>query len=436
MGAVMGSKNLKAIAAKGRERVKIVDSQKIREMMAWFNENMPKFIRPPGVNTCGTGAGMDSHAKSGNLPYHNFRDGNFPNPDAISAPTIKNTISVGMETCFACSVRCKKAVKIEGEINVEPKYGGPEYETLAAFGSDCGIDDLTAICKANELCQRYTLDTISTGATVAFAMECFEKGILTEKDTEGIELNFGNANAMLEVVRLIARREGIGNLLGEGVRRAAEKLGPEAEKFAVHVKGLEVPMHDPRLKKGLGLGYATSPTGADHSHNLHDTGFDERSLADMKSLGILDPVPANDFGPAKVRLFKYYSIWRGLNNCLELCNFPPWSCEQKVELVKAVTGWNTTAFELSKVGERALNMTRAFNFREGFTVKDDWLPDRFFHPHNVGALSKTAVNSDELREARRIYYRMMQWGEDTGAPTRETLEELDIGWVANKAGIV
>jgi len=436
MGAVMGSKNLKAIAVKGRETVKVVDPQKIREMMVWFNENMPKLARPPGVNTLGTGAGMDGHAKSGNLPYHNFRDGNFPNPDAISAGSIKKTYGYEMSTCLACTVKCKKLVKIEGKLSVDSRYGGPEFETLAAFGSDCGIDDIVAICKANELCQRYTMDTISTGATIAFAMECFEKGILTKKDTGGIELNFGNANAMLEVVRLISLREGIGNLLAEGVKRAAEKLGPEAEKLAVHVKGLEVPMHDPRLKKALGLGYATSPTGADHNHNMHDTGLDERSWEDFRSLGILDQVPANDFGPAKVRLFKHYSNWRSLNNCLELCNFPPWSYEQRVQLVRAVTGWNTTAIELSRVGERTLNMTRVFNFREGFTVKDDWLPDRFFHPHNVGALSKTAVDPDQLREARRIYYKMMQWNEDTGTPRREALEELDIGWVANKAGIV
>lgn len=195
-------------------------------------------------------------------------------------------------------------------------------------------------------------------------------------------------------------------------------------------------MHEPRLKRALGLGYATSPTGADHVHNIHDTMFDEKMLKDMKSLGVFELVPIEDFGPAKVRVFRYFSTWRHLVNCLVLCIFPPWDYEQKVELVKAVTGWNTTAFELWKVGDRALNMTRAFNFREGFTAKDDWLPDRFFHPHNVGALSKTAVNPEQLRNARRIYYRMNGWNEETGAPTREKLEELDIGWVADKARIM
>ncbi len=433
MGAVMGSKNVKAIAAKGKERVKIADPEKIREMAAWLNENMLKLAS--NIHNYGTGAVMDASAATGNLPYHNFRDGEFPNPDAIDAKTLKKTVGIGMETCFACTVRCKKVVKIDGKLKVDPIFGGPEYETLASLGSDCGIDDLPAICKGHELCQRYGLDTISAGATIAFAMECFENGIITRKDTGGIELKFGNADAMLQLLDLIARREGIGNLLAEGVKKAAEKLGPKAEKFAIHVKGLEVPMHEPRLKRALGLGYATSPTGADHVHNIHDTMFDENLLKDMKSLGVLELVPIEDFGPAKVRVFRYFSTWRHLHNCLVLCIFPPWNYEQKVELVKAVTGWNTTAFELWKVGDRALNMTRAFNFREGFTVKDDWLPDRFFHPHNVGALSRTAIDPEQFRRARRTYYMMNGWNEETGAPTREKLEELDVGWVAEKAGI-
>jgi aldehyde:ferredoxin oxidoreductase len=438
MGAVMGSKNLKAIATKGRERVKVANPEKLRELVAWLSQNLSKrevVGMASSLHVYGTGAGLDAGAKSGNLPYHNFRDGGFPSPDAISAETVKEKVSVGMGTCFACGVRCKKLVKIEGEMAVEPEYGGPEYETLAAFGSDCGVDDLVSICKANEICQRYGLDTISTGATIAFAMECYENGILTPKDTNGIELRFGNADAMLKTTQLIALREGIGNLLAEGVKRVGEKLGPEAERFAVHVKGLEVPMHEPRLKKALGLGYAVSPTGADHCHNMHDTGLDNRAWNEMKRLGVLEPLAPEDFGPAKIRVFKYYTTWRHVCNCLVTCMFVPWNIEQQVELVQAVTGWNTTAYELSKVGERALNMARAFNFREGFTAKDDWLPDRFFHPHNVGALSNTIVNADQLLQAKRTYYRMMNWNEETGAAERSKLEELDVGWVAAEAGI-
>ena len=432
MGAVMGSKNLKAIAARGHKRVEVTDPNTIRDMIVWLNENLPKFglTGAWGLHTYGTGRGLDAMAVTGNMPYHNFRDGNFPNSDAISAETIKKTVSVGMGTCFACSVRCKKVVRLQGRIDVDPTFGGPEYETIAAFGPNCGIDDLASLCKAHELCHRYGLDTISTGVTIGFAMECFERGIIKEKDTEGMKLNFGDADVMLQLIHLIVKREGIGDLLADGVKRVAETLGQDAQKISVHVKGLEVPMHDPRLKKALGLGYATSPTGADHMHNMHDTGLDENMWRDLRSLGVLNKVPVDDFGPAKVRLFKYFSTWRHLSNCLVLCMLIPWSPEQKTKLVQAVTGWNITTLELWKVGERVQNMTRMFNCREGLTIKDDWLPDRFFHPQNVGVLSKTAVSSQELSTARRIYYGMMGWSVDTGIPTPETLAELDLGWMS------
>ena len=176
-----------------------------------------------------------------------------------------------MGASFACVIRCKKEVRIEEPWKVDPSYGGPEYETLAALGSNCGIDNLKAICKANELCQKYSLDTISTGGAISFAMECFEKGLITKDQTNGLDLSFGNAESMLKLVVMIGERKGIGNLLAEGVKRAAEKISIKAKEYAIHVKNQEVPMHDPRLKRGLGLGYAVSPTGADHVHNVHDT---------------------------------------------------------------------------------------------------------------------------------------------------------------------
>jgi len=335
-----------------------------------------------------------------------------------------------MDACYACPVRCKKVVKIEEPWLVDPSYGGPEYETLAALGSDCGVDDLKAVCKANELCNRYSLDTISAGAAIAFAMECYENGILTDKDTGDVKLNFGNAEAVVRMVEMIGKRQGLGNILAEGVQRAAEKIGKGAERFAIHVKGQEVPMHEPRLKRALGLGYAVSPTGADHSHNLHDMGIADKgtSLDRLAALGFLEPVPLEDLGPRKVKALIYTVDWRVVENCLLLCLFLPWDYIQKTEIVRAVTGWNTTAWELMKLGERVTTMARAFNVREGFTKDDDWLPKRFFSPQTSGALSETSADPVRLREARSIYYEMMGWDED-GIPKKITLEELDIGWV-------
>ena len=430
-GGVMGSKNLKAIAVKGSGTISVTKPKGLRRLAQWMARKIDDLAH--GMHTYGTGAVMGVYEETGNLPIHNFRDGDFSNVDSISAQAVKENVRIGMGTCFACAVACKKEVKIEGRWNVDPAYGGPEYETLAALGSNCGVDDLEAVCKANELCQRYSLDTISTGVAIGFAMECFEEGLLTKEITGGLDLRFGNAESMVKLVELIGKREGIGDLLAEGTRRAAERISNGAEKLAVHVKGQEVPMHEPRLKKGLGLGYAVSPTGADHVHNIHDTVLAPEMPTRYKSLGILESVPVDDLGPTKIRLFKYVMMWRSLNNCLVMCLFPPWSVQQKVDIVRYVTGWNTTAFELMKVSERAINLARVFNIREGFTEADDWLPPRFFHPKTSGALSKTAVDPAKLRDAKTTYYSMMGWNEE-GVPRRTTLDELDIAWAANEIG--
>jgi len=432
MGAVMGSKNLKAVAVKGSTRVPVRKPKRLGKLAKWMATNVNNVAH--ALHTYGTGAEMDAMEETGNLPVRNFRDGDFPEVDQISAEAIKEHVRVGMGTCFACAIACKKEVKIDGSWTVKPEYGGPEYETLASLGSNCGVSDLRAVCKANELCQRYSIDTISTGVTISFAMECFEHGLLRKEDTGGMDLSFGNAESMVKMVELIGEKRGLGALLAEGTKRAAEHIGNGAEEFAVHVKGQEVPMHDPRLKRGEALGYAVSPTGADHVHNIHDTFLYPQLPKSYNSLGILEAVPVEDFGPKKVRLYKYVGEWRTLNNFLVMCLFTPWSVVQKVEIVRSVTGWNTTAFELMKVVERGNTLARIFNIREGFTEKDDWLPPRFFKPKTSGALSKTSVNPEELQKAKLTYYDMMGWTEQ-GIPKQSALEELDIVWAADKISV-
>ena len=371
---------------------------------------------------------MDAGAATGNLPTRNFRDGSFEEEARmIDAIAIKEQYRVGMGTCYACAVRCKKEVALTDPYEVEARYGGPEYETLAALGSDCGVSDLAAICKANELCQRYGLDTIGAGATIAFAMECYEEGIITQEMTGGLDLRFGNAEAMLTLLERMGMREGLGDILAEGTKRAAEALGGGAEAFAVHVKGQEFPMHEPRLKKALGLGYAVSPTGADHCHNIHDTFMTDTNYAKIRPLGILEKVEVDSLGPEKVRLFKTWMEMRVLANCLSICSFPPWRFTELPELVQAVTGWDTTLLELSKVAQRTLNLARLYNMREGFTSVDDWLPPRSFRPQTSGALSETAVVPGELRRAIDTYYEMMGWN-SAGVPRPGTLHGLGVGW--------
>jgi aldehyde:ferredoxin oxidoreductase len=424
-GAIMGSKRLKGVAVRGHNPPELSDPERVRELATRLATQVRE--DPPGLSVYGTGAAMDAYAEVGNLPTRNFRDGEFFEVSEIDAIAIKEKYRVNMGTCYACAVRCKKEVELKEPYEVEARYGGPEYETLGALGSDCGISDLAAVCKANELCQKYGLDTIGAGTTIAFAMECYEEGIITPEMTGGIDLRFGNADAMLKTLELIGRREGLGDLLAEGTVRAADKLGHGADMFTVHVKGQEFPMHEPRLKRGLGLGYAVSPTGADHCHNLHDTIMTGGNLAKLRPFGITEELPVENLGGEKVRMYKYWMEMRVLANCLSICQFPPWSFTDYLELVKAVTGWDVTMFELVKVSQRTLNLARIFNLREGFTSSDDWLPPRMFQPQTSGALSETAVIPEELRNAIDLYYQMMGWDGD-GIPRTGTLYELGISW--------
>jgi len=258
-------------------------------------------------------------------------------------------------------------------------------------------------------------------------MKCYENGIIAKEDAEGIDLRFGNAEAMVQMVEKIGRREGIGDLLAEGVKRASENLGRGAEAYALHVKGQEIPMHEPRLKRGLGLGYAVIPMGAEHCANLHDTIMTGVNLEKLRPLGIFEEVPVGSLGGEKIRMYKYWTEMRVLANCLSVCQFPPWRFKEYVDLVQAVTGWDVSLFELVKVAERTLNLARIFNLREGFTAADDWLPPRFFQPQTSGALSETAVDADALRRAIGIFYEMMGWNGE-GVPLPGTLHELGIGW--------
>ena len=277
---------------------------------------------------------------SGILPTRNFRQGSFEQFNDLSGQTMADTILVNRGTCFACAVACKREVEVE-ELGVTPKYGGPEYETIAATGTLCGVGDLKRVAKVNQLLAQYVLDSISTGACIAFAMDCFENGILTKEDTGGLELEFGNADAVEQMVHMIGRREGIGDVLAEGVRRAAEKLGNGAEQFAMHVKGQELPMHDPRGKKGLALAYATSPTGADHMEAPHDplyAGFFTSGDSFGGPLGLVEPLDPMDLDAKKVKAFYYcQQVW-SLYNAVGMCDFvgAPLNSLKTEEIVKYI----------------------------------------------------------------------------------------------------
>src|SRR2546425_11081823 len=263
----MGAKKLKAIVVRGSKPPAATDKDTAKKQLVWFKDNYDR--SKDRFHQLGSSSGVLALEASGILPTRNFRDGSFEGAKDISGQKMRDTILVNRGTCYACAVACKREVEVK-ELGVTPKYGGPEDETLAASGSLCGVSDLNALALINQLYAQYVLDSISTGAGVAVAMECYEHGVITPGGTGGVELTWGNADAVVQLVHLIGRREGLGKLLGEGVKRAARELGRGAERFALHVKGQELPMHDPRGKKGLSLAHALSPTGADHLDAPHD----------------------------------------------------------------------------------------------------------------------------------------------------------------------
>lgn len=431
LGAVMGAKNLKAIAVHGDKKMSLYDSERVREIVKGVLETYKK--NPGTLGELGTARGVIPLNAGGILPTRNFISGGFEKAEDISGEAMRDTILVGRGTCYGCAVRCKREVKVDEPYAVDPIYGGPEYETIAALGSLCGIGDLKAIAMANQICGAYTIDTISTGTTIAFAMECFQRGIITVKDTDGIKLEFGNAEAMLKMVEKIGKREGFGDLLAEGVKIAAEKIGKEAPNYAMHVKGLPLPLHEPRGKTGIGLAYSLSPTGADHIEAPHDPFFEsEAGLKNILPLGIIEPLSALDLSSRKVRMFVYLQQLYNMFNSIGLCIFTahpfgPLSINKVVDYANAVTGWDTSLWELMKVGERHSNMARIFNLREGFTSKDDRLPDRFFQPLEGGALEGKKIDIHEFQQALKTYYQMMVWDEN-GIPLKGKLEELELEW--------
>jgi aldehyde:ferredoxin oxidoreductase len=419
LGAVMGSKKLKAIAVRGHKLPKIADSERLKAIRKQLSE-------PQWMSEYGTGGPeIMAMEREGNLPVRNFRDGIFPEVKQIHGGVIKDILMGSMEGCYACPVRCKKVVQFDEPYRVDAAYGGPEYETIAALGSNCGIGNIKAIVKGNERCGAYSLDTISTGVTIAFAMECFEKGLLTTKDTGGIDLKFGNDNAMLEVIDLISRRQGIGDLLADGTARLSRKLGRRTEEFAMHVKGLEAAMHEPRLRHAMGLQFMVGNNGADHTGSGEFFLNNELGINELHPLGIFETVPPEKLTPRLIAIFQLGQFKLTLMDSMVVCMITPYTFQILADVACAVTGWDTGIPEQLKVAQRIMTLARLFNIREGIIGADDMLPLRYYQPKTDGFLSDKPLDRTELEQAKNYYYTLMGW-DDTGVPLPEKVEELYI----------
>lgn len=442
MGAVMASKNLKAVVVRGTKKPAVFDNKALAALHRMGPKVLPDNPDMPGLANDGTATVVMFNNTIGCLPTRNYNEGQFEYADDISGERMSATILKGRETCYACVVRCKRVVEVtEGKYPVDPYYGGPEYETLGTFGSYCGIREQAAVARANMICNQYGVDTITCGATIAFAMECYENGLITKEQTGGIDLKFGNADAMLAALDAIVKNEGpLGKVLSQGSERAAKIWGNGADEFLITSKGEEAPAHMPQAKRSLGLIYAVNPFGADHQSSEHDPYYEEGvgalNLDRLKLIGLGEPQPAYSLTPEKVRFAYNSQLFFSLCDSVELCQFvwgPAWTLygpAETVEMINAVTGWGVTVDELQEVGARRLNMMRTFNAREGFSRKDDKLPKKFFKAlQGTGPTAGFALTQEELESALDEYYRLAGWTDD-GIPTPATLKKLDIDWVA------
>lgn len=441
LGAVMGSKNLKAVVVRGTgPKLTVASPDQLRDLARSGAGSVKDNPDVNGLALYGTAGVVMPQNAMGTLPTRNYNEGAFEGAEPLSGEVMAETILTERDTCYACAVRCKRVVETEFlQHKVLPRYGGAEYETLACFGSYCGIDDLAAVSLANQLCNEYGLDTIGTGATIAWAMECVEAGLLTEGEI-GLPLRFGNAEAMVRMTELIGKAEGFGKILADGSERASRRL-ERGEEFLITVKGAEAPAHMPQAKRSLGLIYAVNAFGADHQSSEHDpmveSGATDLYMERLGLLGVPEKLEDRSLGRGKVGFAfatqKMYSFLDSGN----LCQFvfgPAWNLygpAETVAAVRAITGWDDFSIdEMQTIGERRLAMLRVFNQREGLSRKDDRLPKKFYKAlRGSGPTAGVALEAAEIEAATDMYYELAGFDPD-GRVTPERLTALGLGWLA------
>ena len=433
LGALMGSKNLKAVAVRGTLNLPVVQRPRVTAVSKWLGQNYQTLAAWATAPGRGTQDSLAHWGYLGALPTKNFDQPQFDQRGLLAGERNYEMFFKDRDTCQACPITCKQVFEHESENpyqKLNPEYGGPEYEAMAALGAACLVSDNLAVSKANELCNANGLDVISTGCSIAFVMECFEKGVLTAADTGGLEFRWGDAGMLVRAVELIARREGFGAVMADGVARMSKRFGPETESFNLTVKGQELPMHEPRLKHVLGVGYAVAPVGADHMMNVHDTDFttDGEGLLRVNSVRAdkIGPLRPGDLGEDKLQVFFTELNWMHFQDCAVNCHFYPYHYDHMAAALSGVTGVEFTPADILKVGARAQTLARLFNLREGFTADDDRLPKRVMKAFKSGPLAGTEITPEAFDWARRRYYELMQWDADTGVPSRECLSDLGI----------
>ena len=417
LGAVMGSKNLKAIICRGNKKANIVDKNALKDITRRVTPGI--LAKSAGKKKLGTAGGVTGNAVLADMSAKNWVDGDWAEPsEKINGEVLKRDFFTGNYNCPTCIVGCGKTAKVKSGPFTGTESGAPEYETIAGFGAQCLVTDPKIIVEANDLCNRLGIDTISTSSTIAFAMEAVERGLLKAPE-EIPNFTWGNGKAVIGMINLIAEGRSLGALLGQGVKRVSEIIGGGSEAYAIHSKGLEFPFHDPRALKSLAVAYATSPRGGCHrwcSHSLErfavpDLGYEEP----------LDRFADVGKGIAVAKMQNYADLF----NCLKLCQFIMGQLRVSdiTDWLNAVTGWDVKDEELLTIGERNLQLKRMLNVSCGISRKDDSIPFRIMKEPFISGTSKGEVPNLDLMLIE--YYSIRGWDEN-GIPKQETLERLDL----------
>jgi aldehyde:ferredoxin oxidoreductase len=425
LGAVMGSKNLKAIAVRGTRKPAVVDAEAFKKARAAMLKNMKNSpVLYSQFSKMGTPMVVDAMSEMGIFSIKNWSaTGQIDMVPGLGKAT-QDTMIIARNPCYDCPVGCSQVKLVTSGPYAGYLSEGPEFETTYSLGSAVGVDYLPAVIAGDRLCDEYGIDTISAGVSIAWAMELYEKGILTKKDTDGLDLKFGNHAAMIEMLRKISYQEGLGALLGQGTKKAAEKIGRGSDDFAMQIKGLEMPAYDVRGAKAHGLNYATSYTGADHNRGY--------AFQEIFDIPIPEKVDRNAI-KGKGKLTKWNQDIRSVTcDCAPMCAFlldmavPAVACQNTADLVNAVAGTSFTSADIKKIGERLNNVARLFNICEGFTRKDDSFPKRIMtEPIKAGASKGALISQTDLDEMLDEYYKVRGWDKG-GTPTATKLKELGI----------